>query len=213
MPRATRGSGAPRRSAEPAAAPPEPAAVSVRSREETAPSQAVAPPPSSAPVPSPERDMQPTVSVAQRSQRAPRFRIFIVDTGWDSPAHRVLIDNFWLIRELQKDDPIYVLGRDKSIDYMRYHQARIGHDPIIAVHDLAAINRQGTSDFHGFRLRLGLLKTNGQALMALQNFCRFLISHRESTRLEADIRADLRREGVMGAIEIVFEYEAREIGA
>src|SRR5215469_7889549 len=67
----------------------------------------------------------------------PRFHIFIVDTGWDSPAHKVLQENFTLIRELQKEDPIYVLGKEKSIEYMRHHQERIGHDPIIAVHDLA----------------------------------------------------------------------------
>jgi hypothetical protein len=47
-------------------------------------------------------------------------------------------ENFWLIRELQKDDPIYVLGRETSIEYMRYHSVRIGHDPIIAMHDPAA---------------------------------------------------------------------------
>ena len=186
MPRAIRGSGAPGRRAITVARP--------------------------APGERPAR-VQPATAVAEAPGRAMRFHIFIVDTGWDSTAHRVLKQNFWLIRELQKNDPIYVLGREKSIEYMRYHYARIGHDPIIAVHDLAAMRVTGANGFHGFRLRLGLLHTRQQALMALQNFSRFLISHRDSTRLEQDIRTNLRREGLAGAIEIVLKHEAREIGA
>jgi hypothetical protein len=142
----------------------------------------------------------------------PRFRIFIIDSGWDSPAHRVLQENFALIRELQREDPIYVLGKEKSIEYLRHHEERIGHDPIIAVHDLAAMDDTGTTDFHGFRLRLGLLRTHQQALLGLQNFARFLRMHRQSVDLEADIRRNLRREGLAGAIEIILHHEAREMG-
>jgi hypothetical protein len=141
----------------------------------------------------------------------PRFRIFIVDAGWNSVAHRVLVENFALIRELQKDDPIYVLTREQSIDFQRRHGTRIGRDPIIAVHDLAAMDKSGTADFHGFRLSLGLLRTPQQALQGLQSFARFLVTHRQSMDLEADIRADLRREGLAGAIEIILHHEARDI--
>jgi len=80
------------------------------------------------------------------------------------------------------------------------------------VHDLAAMDKSGTTDFHGFRLSLGLLRTPQQALQGLQAFARFLVTHRRSTDLEAEIRADLRREGLMGAIEIVLHHEAREMG-
>jgi hypothetical protein len=148
------------------------------------------------------------------SPASPRFRIFIVDPGWDSPAHRVLQANFGLIRELQKNDPIYVLGRDKSIEFLRDHPERFGHEPLIAVHDMAACREDGTPDpdFHGFRLHLGFMHTDKQALMALQNFVRFLTTHRQSVALEEDIRRDLRREGLAGAIEIILQHEAREIG-
>jgi hypothetical protein len=142
----------------------------------------------------------------------PRFRIFIIDSGWNSVAHKVLQENFELIRDLQKDDPIYVLSREQSIEFIRHHQDRIGREPLIAVHDLAAMSESGTTDFHGFRLHLGLLHTPQQALLALQNFARFLSTHRQSLDLEAEIRADLRREGLAGAIEIVLHHEAREIG-
>ena len=127
---------------------------------------------------------------------APRFRIFIVDSGWNSPAHRVLQENFALIRDLQKEDPIYVLGREKSIEFMRHNQSRIGRDPVIVVHDLEALDKGGTAGFHGFRVNLGLLRTPQQALLALQNFARFLSTHRQSTDLEVKIRAHLRREGL-----------------
>jgi hypothetical protein len=160
----------------------------------------------------------PAASVSQESTvlnesvaTAPRFRIFIVDAGWNSVAHRVLVENFALIRELQKDDPIYVLSREQSIDFQRRHGTRIGRDPIIAVHDLAAMDKRGTADFHGFRLSLGLLRTPQQALQGLQSFARFLVTHRQSMDLEADIRADLRREGLAGAIEIILHHEARDI--
>jgi hypothetical protein len=143
---------------------------------------------------------------------APRFRIFIIDSGWNSAAHRVLQENFGLIRELQREDPIYVLSREQSIEFLRYHQDRIGREPIISVHDLAAMSESGTDDFHGFRLHLGLMHRPQQALAALQNFVRFLSTHRQSLDLEAEIRRDLRREGVAGAIEIILAREAREIG-
>jgi hypothetical protein len=143
---------------------------------------------------------------------AARFHIFIVDSGWNSPAHRVLVENFALIRNLQKDDPIYVLSREQSIAFQRHHASRIGRDPIIAVHDMEALDKGGTVGFHGFRLSLGLLRTPQQALLGLQAFVRFLVTHRRSTDLEADIRANLRREGLMGAIEIIMHHEAREIG-
>ncbi|HKM68809.1 MAG TPA: hypothetical protein VJX94_01790 [Stellaceae bacterium] len=153
-----------------------------------------------------------TLDARRTEVAAPRFRIFVVDSGWNSAAHRVLQENFGLIRDLQKDDPIYVLSREQSIEFIRHHQERIGREPLIAVHDLAAMSESGTSDFHGFRLHLGLLRTPQQALLALQNFTRFLSTHRQSTDLEAEIRTDLRREGLAGAIEIILHHEAREIG-
>ena len=143
---------------------------------------------------------------------AARFHIFIVDSGWNSAAHRVLVENFALLRNLQKDDPIYVLSREQSIELQRRHGSRIVRDPTIAVHDMDALDRGGTSGFHGFRLHLGLLHTPQQALLGLQAFARFLVTYRHSTDLEADIRANLRREGLMGAMEIIMHHEARELG-
>jgi hypothetical protein len=162
-----------------------------------------------------EKPTQASASQLSRETDEPsaaaRFHIFIVDSGWNSAAHRVLVENFALIRKLQQDDPIYVLSREQSIEFMRRHGSRIGRDPIIAVHDVDAMDRGGTTSFHGFRLSLGLLRTPQQALL-VQAFARFLVTHRRSTDLEAVIRSELRLEGLAGAIEIIMCHEAREIG-
>jgi hypothetical protein len=76
---------------------------------------------------------------------------------------------------------------------------------------LDALGSTGTAGFHGFRLHLGLLRTEEQALLALQAFSRFLNANRQAADLEAVIRAQLRREGFLGAIEIILHHEPREI--
>jgi hypothetical protein len=181
-----------------------------RLRGEDRPAESAAPHLSDAAVPQVQSGALDLPST-QEPPSGPRFRIFIVDAGWNSAARRVLHENFALLRDLQKDDPIYVLSREKSIEFMRRYGSRIGRDPIIAVHDMWALGKSGTDGFHGFRLSLGLLRTPEQALLGLQSFARFLITHRSSTDLEADIRADLRREGVAGAIEIMMHHEARDL--
>jgi hypothetical protein len=157
-----------------------------------------------------EQTAGPTV---EEPLEEPRFHIFIIDSGWNSPAHKVLRENFGLIRDLQKEDPIYVLSREQSIEYISSSPDAVGKDPIISVHDLKALSETGRTGFHGFRLRLGVLRTEQQALLALQAFCRFLVTNRQSVDMEAQIRRDLRREGIIGAIEIILHHEPREIGA
>ena len=154
-----------------------------------------------------------TLDARRIEAAAPRFQIFIVDPGWNSPAHRVLRENFGMVRNLAKGDPIYVLSREKSIAFALSQPSLIGKGPAIIVHDLAALRKGGATGFHGFRLHLGLLRTEQQALLALQSFTRFLATHRQSVDLEAEIRRDLRREGIIGAIEIIMHHESREIGA
>ena len=44
---------------------------------------------------------------------------------------------------MQKNDPIYVLDRDKSIAFLREHPEQFGREPMIAVHDMAAIRKDG----------------------------------------------------------------------
>jgi len=158
---------------------------------------------------------EPPNQVAQHASpvnEEPRFQIFIVDGGWNSPAHKVLHENFGMLRDLTKGNPIYVLSREKSIEFILSQPSLSGKGPAIIVHDLAALREGGTGSFHGFRLHLGIMHSEEQALLALQLFARFLATHRRSVDLEAEIRRDLRREGIIGAIEIILQHEPRELG-
>lgn len=147
-----------------------------------------------------------------RPSGPPRFRIFIIDSGWNSVARRVLRHNFALVRRLHREDPIYLLSRKRSRDFIHRHRSLIGRDPIIAVHDLDATQQHGDAGFHGIHLHLGILRTPRQVLTALQAFARFLRVHRESPDLEADIRSELRREGIVGTVEILLHKVPRVIG-
>ena len=158
---------------------------------------------------------EPLTQVGQRDRpvdEEPRFQIFIVDAGWNSPARRVLHENFGMLRDLAKNDPIYVLSRENSIDFIQNHPSLLGKGPAIVVHDLTALRDGGATGFHGFRLHLGLMRSEEQALLALELFARFLATHRRSVDLEADVRRNLRREGIIGAIEIILHHEPRELG-
>ena len=75
-----------------------------------------------------------------------------------------------------------------------------------------AVLQHGNASFHGFHLHLGILRTPRQVLTALQAFARFLRVHRESPDLEAEIRSELRREGIVGSVEILFHKVPRVIG-
>jgi hypothetical protein len=148
----------------------------------------------------------------RKPSEPPRFRIFIIDSGWNTVARRVLRHNFALIRRLHKEDPIYLLSRKKSRDFIHRHRSLIGRDPIVAVHDLEAIEQHSSTGFHGFHLHLGILRTPRQALTALQVFARFLRTHRQSPDLETDIRSELRREGILGSVEIFLHKVPRVVG-
>jgi hypothetical protein len=144
---------------------------------------------------------------SEAPEKASRFRIFIVDSGWNSPARKVLHDNFHLLRDLQRATPIYFLGRERSVELMRRYPALVGKDPIIRVHcDVERKHRK--PGFHGFRLHLGLLH---EPAKALQNFAKFVGMHQESADLEADMRKRLRQEGFQGALEIVLNGEAHGV--
>lgn len=145
---------------------------------------------------SPQTSPEPKDSREENS----RFRIFVIDSGWNHPASKVLQDNFELIHALTDEDPIYVLDRDKSIALLRKNKGLIGHDPIIAVHDVTA---SGLRKHLGFRLHLGLQENEKECLSSLKMFARFINTHRDSKDLEADCRRKLHKQGMAGAIEIV----------
>lgn len=132
----------------------------------------------------------------------PRFRIFIIDTGWNSVAGKVLRENLSLFNDLTRDDPTYLVDRETSVELVRRHQALIGRDPIISVHNLDALARRRGA-VHGFRAHLGLLRDEEAILSALQLFAGFLSKFRNSEDFEGGVRRALRLEGLAGAVDIV----------
>jgi hypothetical protein len=132
-----------------------------------------------------------------------RFRIFVIDSGWNSVASRVLKENLDLFLDLNREEPTYFLGRDVSVALLRQHESLIGRDPIIIVHDMQVIRERGSEGVHGLRLHLGLMQTEVQVLTGLQMFARFLRTHRAAKNLEAEVRGKLMLEGLAGAIQIV----------
>jgi hypothetical protein len=139
------------------------------------------------------------------TEHASRFQFFIIDSGWKSTAAKVLRDNFRMIREFQNSDPLYVLSRQQSVELIRKNPKMIGKDPILLVHDLHAKGGRGEVGYHGFRLNLGLIRNEAQALEVLQEFLSFVANHRQSADIEEEIRKHLHRAGIDGAIEVIRE--------
>lgn len=140
-----------------------------------------------------------------------RFRIFVIDTGWNSPASRALRKNLNMIADLSDDDEVYVLDREASVALLRYYPKQVGRDPIITVHDVQAPHRHRIRHTHGFRMHLGILNTEDQVLAALQMFARFVMTHRDVKDLEKVVRKDLHRQGLAGAIEIMGGHEHQKM--
>ncbi len=133
----------------------------------------------------------------------PRFHIFVIDSRWNSAASRVLQANLALISDLNRDDPVYFLDRDTSVNLLSEFAWQIGRDPIICVHDLRPVHRRRVKHVHGFRIHLGLLRTEIQALAALQRFARFIKESRALVDVEREVRKTLILQGAAGAIEIM----------
>jgi hypothetical protein len=150
-------------------------------------------------------DRAPAEVTAEQSPagaQQPRFHIYVIDTGWNSVARKVLQENLALLHDLTSDDPVYMLDRDMSVEFLRRHPSLIGRDPIICAHDLWAIRHSGTSRVHGVRVHLGLLGDEDKVLQAMQMVARFLSTQRMSANLEDVMRRKLRREGLAGAFDL-----------
>lgn len=100
-------------------------------------------------------------------------------------------------------DPFYVLDKANSIAILNEDCDLIGHDPVIFVHDMWAIRRPGQTQEHGFRIHLGLLREEDKVLAALQMFARFIARVRLSGDLQTQVRRELRKDGIDGAIKII----------
>jgi hypothetical protein len=136
-----------------------------------------------------------------------RFHIFVIDSGWNCAAGKVLKEHLNIISDLHIDDVLYVLDRATSIALLRHYPLQVGRDPIIAVHDLRPRHRHRVKHTHGFRMHLGVLDSEEQVLGALRMFARFLTTHRNAADIDELVRRDLHSKGLAGAIEILGGHE------
>ena len=67
-----------------------------------------------------------------------RFDIFLIDTGWKRPISKMVRSHLPLIYEYQKQDSLYLLTPEQSVEILKRAPDFIGHDPTILVYDLCA---------------------------------------------------------------------------
>jgi hypothetical protein len=130
--------------------------------------------------------------------RDARFHIFVIDSGWNCAASKVLREHLDMISDLHIDDELYVLDRATSIALLRHYPLQVGRDPIIAVHDLRPRRHHRVTHTPGFRMHLGILDSEEQVLG---------ITHRDAADIDQLVRQDLHRKGFAGAIEILGGHE------
>jgi hypothetical protein len=137
---------------------------------------------------------------------AQRFNFFLIDTGWNEPISKLVHKHFpRLLHHHNPKDLLFVLNPEQSVEVLRHAPYEIGHDPIILVYDLYAPDQAKAQSYKGFRLALGLIRHPEQAMARLQEFFRFIVTHRQSTNLDREIRRELHREGLEGMIKILRE--------
>jgi hypothetical protein len=134
-----------------------------------------------------------------------RFHIFLIDTGWNPPVSKHVRTQLPLIHAYQRQDSLYLLTPEQSVEVLKRAPELIGHDPTILVYDLYAPVEGKHGRYRGFRLSLGRYKSAEQALARLQEFLRFLAVHRTAPALHRVVRRELHREGFDGMIKILRE--------
>jgi hypothetical protein len=133
-----------------------------------------------------------------------RFKVFILDSGWDSPAHRVLEKSMDLFtRQLSRHD-VFILDRAQSDKFLETHPFLIGMDPIIALLDPEKISRW-THHEYGARFMLGHVKSEARVQMLLKMLLRLVNTERMAEHLPVTIRQIVHKEGVRGAWDIILE--------
>jgi hypothetical protein len=102
-------------------------------------------------------------------------------------------------------DSLYELTPAQSIEILRREPSLIGNDPSLVVYDLYGSHGTDVGNYHGFRLNLGLMRNAEQAVSRLQEFVRFIATHRTAERLDQEIRRELHREGLDGMVKLLRE--------
>ena len=167
----------------------------------------------------PTHDHHRPIRLSLRSRRIPaalgpdekRFDIFLIDTGWNAPVSKAVRSHLPVMYEYQKQDSLYLLTPEQSVEILKREPRLIGRDPALVVYDLYAPGNHPVGNYRGFRLFLGRFKRAEQALARLQEFVRFINQNRTVAYLNTEVRRELHREGVSGMVKVLREASEASI--
>ena len=153
-------------------------------------------------------DLRPKVREQPLTPETPRFHVFLIDTGWNAPVSKVLHENICLFHHYHPQDPVYILSREQSIKVLKTAPEHIGRDPMVVVYDIYRPKENQTKEkanYHGFRLNLGIIKNPQQALGKVQEFLKFVATHRTADCLSCEVERELHREGLNNMVKLLRE--------
>jgi hypothetical protein len=133
-----------------------------------------------------------------------RLDIYVIDSGWDSVAHRVLCNSLDLIKNYLVNHNLYVLSPDQSTKLLSAHSELIEKDPVLMVVDPLALKLRNPHGY-GARLVLGQIYDESRVEWLIRMFLRVVNTHSETLDIAHTFQEYNYREGVKGAVEIVFE--------
>lgn len=133
-----------------------------------------------------------------------RLDVYIIDSGWDCPAHRVLVNSLDHFTAYLSDNNLYVLTREQSIAFLKAHPELIGKGPIVAVVDRLA-KKLGNPHGYGVRLCLGTFHDPQQLDWVLRLFARAINTKTETLDIAHTFSVYGQKLGFQGAVEIIME--------
>ncbi|PTY01921.1 hypothetical protein DB346_10755 [Verrucomicrobia bacterium LW23] len=134
----------------------------------------------------------------------PVFDVYVIDSGWNVPAHHVLKAERVLFSQFLKQHRLYVLTKEQSQEFLRENPSLIGKDPIVAIVDKESLVKGNPAGF-GARLELGLVKDRDRVVWLLKMILRIVNNRRACLNLTRTIRDATHKEGFKGAVEIIME--------
>lgn len=131
-----------------------------------------------------------------------RLDIYVVDSGWNLEAKKLLDDHLSLFKRYLEDHNVYVLDELQATEFLKQYPAMIGEDPVLIVWDSDAHLERRKSGC-GFRLCLGALRPRDNPTEILRKLLRMLTDRAKLQDVAASVRDEAHRAGVKGAFKII----------
>ena len=138
-----------------------------------------------------------------------RFEVYIIDSGWKTPASKVVRESIGLFTKYLSRHEVYILSEDQSEEFLQGHPQLLGEDPIIVVLDREAIER-GSPNGVGVRLLLGGIHDVERVQGLIKMLLRIVNTRQLAEDLPQSIRKYVHREGVTGAIDVIMSTTAHK---